>query len=102
MKHSRTTTAHQENPAAKKQALGRLKRIEGQVRGVASMVGSDRYCGDVLMQLSAITQSIRGVADVLLRNHLEHCVTDSLRSDDPRRAREMYDELMQLFSKYAR
>ncbi|HTN99451.1 MAG TPA: metal-sensitive transcriptional regulator [Microthrixaceae bacterium] len=58
--------------------LRRLKRIEGQVRGVAGMVEDDRYCIDILTQVSAITRALQGVALGLLDEHLQHCVTGAV------------------------
>lgn len=66
------------------------------------MVEEERYCADVLMQLSAIQESLRGVAQVLLRNHLQHCATDAIRSGDGERREAMYDELTDLFFKHVR
>jgi CsoR family transcriptional regulator, copper-sensing transcriptional repressor len=57
--------------------LKRLRRIEGQVRGIAGMVEDDRYCIDVLDQVAAVTRAIQGVALVLLDGHLAHCVADA-------------------------
>jgi CsoR family transcriptional regulator, copper-sensing transcriptional repressor len=96
---SAARTGPGETPA-RERAVRQLKRIEGQIRGIARMVEENRYCGDVLVQVSAAGQSLRSVASVLLRDHLEHCVTQSLRSGDERRARELYDELTGLFGKY--
>jgi len=87
---------------ARVRAVRQIRRIEGQIRGILKMIEENRYCGDILMQISAAGQSLRSVASVLLRDHLEHCVTESLRSGDPRRARELYDELTELFGRYAR
>ena len=61
--------------------LARLARIEGQVRGVARMVADDRYCTDVLTQISAVTRALQEVALGLLDDHLQHCVIDAARSD---------------------
>ena len=61
--------------------LTRLARIEGQVRGVARMVADDRYCTDVLTQISAITRALQEVALGLADDHLQHCVIDAARSD---------------------
>jgi CsoR family transcriptional regulator, copper-sensing transcriptional repressor len=90
------------DPAVRKRVLTRLKRIEGQVRGVARMIEEERYCADVLMQVSAIQESLRGVAQQLLRNHLEVCATDAIRSPDADRRERMYDELVDLFAKHIR
>lgn len=94
--------AHAVDPNLKQRAANRLKRIEGQVRGVAKMVDEERYCGDVLVQLSAVQESLRGVAQLLLRNHLQHCATDAIRSSDTERREQMYDELTDLFFKHVR
>ena len=56
----------------------RLRRIEGQIRGLQSMVDGDRYCIDVLDQVSAATRALQAVALALLDDHLEHCVADAL------------------------
>lgn len=90
------------DPELKKNALVRLKRIEGQVRGIQKMVEEERYCGDVLVQISAVHESLRAVAQLMLRNHLEHCATDAIRSTDPARRSRMYDELTELFAKHVR
>jgi DNA-binding FrmR family transcriptional regulator len=86
----------------KSRNLKRLKRIEGQVRGVQRMVEADRYCADVMIQIAAINEALRAVARQLLRNHLRHCATEAIRSSNPKRAEEMYAELSALFAKFAR
>lgn len=63
--------------------LARLKRIEGQVRGLQRMVADDTYCIDVLTQVSAATRALEGVAIQLLDDHLRHCVARAIQSDDP-------------------
>ena len=62
-----------------------LKRIEGQVRGIQRMVDENRYCMDVLTQISAIHESLRKVSEALLRDHLDHCVTNAIDSGPPRK-----------------
>src|SRR5256885_7516008 len=70
--------------AADKQALlGRLKRIEGQVRGVHRMVEEDNYCIDILTQISAATRALQAVAVGLLEGHIAHCVVEAAREGDP-------------------
>ena len=88
--------------AAKRQLLLRLRRIEGQVRGLQRMVEEERYCPEVMEQISAVQESLRGVGRILLRNHLRHCVAGAIRSGDQARSRRMYDELAALFFKHAR
>jgi DNA-binding FrmR family transcriptional regulator len=63
--------------------LARLKRVEGQIRGLQRMVESDTYCIDVLTQVSAATRALESVAVQLLDDHLRHCVTNAIQSDDP-------------------
>lgn len=84
----------------KRQAvLKRLRRIEGQVRGLQRMVEEDRYCGDILNQIASAQKALRSVGKVVTRNHLETCVTDALRSGDRDKAEHTYDEVMDLLYK---
>jgi CsoR family transcriptional regulator, copper-sensing transcriptional repressor len=89
------------DPDAKERNLKRLRRIEGQVRGIQGMVEEDRYCADILTQLSAVQEALRTVGRELMRNHLKHCATEAIRagSDD---AEAMYDELVELMYRHAR
>jgi CsoR family transcriptional regulator, copper-sensing transcriptional repressor len=107
MKRTATQTSHPDHAhgtdeALQKQAVVRLKRIEGQVRGLQKMVDEQRYCADVLVQIAAVQESLRAVARLLLRNHLQFCATAAIRSDDTRRRDDMYDELTDLFAKLVR
>ncbi|HET7433169.1 MAG TPA: metal-sensitive transcriptional regulator [Thermoanaerobaculia bacterium] len=102
MKHPNPHHAHGVDADLQKRALTRLKRIEGQVRGVHKMIEEERYCADVLVQISAIHESLRGVAQLMLRNHLEHCATAAMQSPDESRREAMYDELVDLFAKHVR
>jgi DNA-binding FrmR family transcriptional regulator len=70
----------------------RLRRIEGQVRGVQRMVDEDTYCIDVLTQISAINRALQSVAVGLLDQHVRHCVRDAALGDDPERADDMVNE----------
>ena len=88
--------------AARRKLLDRLKRIEGQVRGLQRMVEEERYCPDILAQVAAVQASLRGAAGVLLQGHLRHCVTDAMRSRDAARAETTYAELIDLFGKFGR
>lgn len=94
--------ALQHDGDAKDRLLLRLRRVEGQVRGVQKMVEEERYCPDVLTQMSAIHESLRAVERILMKGHLQHCTTEALRSGDPRKAQRTYDELTELFYKHAR
>ena len=94
--------AHGSDETLKQQSIVRLKRIEGQIRGLQKMVDEQRYCADILVQIAAVQESLRAVARLLLRNHLQFCATAAIRSDDSRRRDEMYDELTDLFAKLVR
>ena len=72
--------------------LKRLRRVEGQVRGLQRMIGEDTYCIDVLTQVSAVTSALQSVAVGLLDEHMRHCVRDAARGDDAGRADEMVSE----------
>jgi DNA-binding FrmR family transcriptional regulator len=89
------------DPDAKDRNLKRLRRIEGQVRGLQQMVENDRYCADVLTQLSAVHEALRAVGRELMRNHLKHCATAALQGP-PEQAEAMYDELVALMYKHSR
>jgi DNA-binding FrmR family transcriptional regulator len=86
----------------KQNILLRLRRVEGQVRGIQKMVDDERYCPDVLTQMSAIHESLRSVERILMKNHLQHCATEALRSGDEDIAQKTYDELTELFYRHAR
>jgi DNA-binding FrmR family transcriptional regulator len=88
-------TAIAVDPDAKVRNLTRLRRIEGQVRGLQKMIADDRYCADILTQVSAVQEALRSVGRELMRNHLRHCATQAIR-DTPERAEAMYDELLDL------
>jgi DNA-binding FrmR family transcriptional regulator len=66
----------------KQQIEARLSRVEGQVRGLRKMVDEDRYCIDVLTQVSAVQSALQSVALLLLRDHTQHCVAEAIRSGD--------------------
>ena len=82
-----------------KETLRRLKIIEGQVRGLQGMVEDQRYCVDLLMQMSAVQEGLRNVGKQVMRNYLEHCATRAIRE---RGGPEVYDELMEVIYKYVR
>jgi DNA-binding FrmR family transcriptional regulator len=74
--------------------VGRLRRIEGQIRGVEKMVEEDRYCIEVLTQVSAARAALESVALLLLREHTEHCVADAISAGDPGpKVRELSDAI---------
>ena len=86
-----------------KDALGkRLRRIEGQVRGVEKMVEDDRYCMDLLTQIGAVSKALESVALEVLDGHVRHCVTDALASGDEQAAAEKSEELLAAVQRFAR
>lgn len=75
--------------------LTRLRRIEGQIRGLHRMVEEDRYCADVMTQIASVQEALRGVSRELMRNHLRHCAATAVRAGGET-ADAMYDELLDL------
>jgi len=90
------------DPEIKRAVLTRLRRIEGQIRGLQKMVDEERYCADVLTQVSSVQEALRGVSRSLLRNHLRHCAGEAIRSGDPAQEEAMYEELVELMYRGAR
>ena len=87
-------------PAETKDALAkRLRRIEGQVRGLQKMVDEERYCADVLVQIASVQEALRSVGKVLLQNHLTHCTATAMRSGDPAQAERVVAELVELWGR---
>lgn len=82
--------------------LKRLSRIEGQVRGLARMVEQDRYCIDVVTQVSAVRAALRRVEEEILRDHVAHCVEHAIASGDAREQRRKVKELMDVLARAER
>ena len=74
----------------------RLQRIEGQVRGIARMVDEDRYCIDIVTQITAVRAALRRVEEVILRDHVAHCVEHAIASGSKADQRRKIEELMQV------
>jgi len=100
--HSPKRKALGVDPQIKSANLKRLRRIEGQVRGLERMVAGDRYCADILVQISSVQEALRAVGRALMRNHLRHCATQAIRQGSPADAESMYDELLNLIYTHAR
>ncbi len=77
----------------------RLRRIEGQVRGLQKMVDEQRYCADVLVQISSVQEALQSVGRVLLHNHLTHCASEAIRSGDAAEGERVVAELVELWGK---
>lgn len=86
----------------KKRLLARLKRGEGQVRGVMRMVEEDKYCVDVMDQVAAIQGALAEVSKFLLSRHLDTCVRDAMESGEPKDRANVLEELQDLFARYGR
>jgi DNA-binding FrmR family transcriptional regulator len=82
--------------------LRRLNRIEGQVRGLKEMVSEGRLCLDILQQVASVHEALRAVGKEMVRNYLENCATNAIRSGDPEEAERVYQDLIDLMYKYAR
>ena len=86
----------------KRAIVSRLRRIEGQVRGLERMVEDERYCIDILTQISAVTTALDGVALKILEGHVEHCVADALASGDVAEAEAKRRELLEAINRFTR
>ena len=90
------------DPAIKEANRHRLRRIEGQIRGLQKMVEDDRYCADIITQVASVQEALRGVARNLMKNHLHHCAAKALQSGKRQQTEAMYDELLELIYKHLR
>ena len=79
----------------KEKLINRLSRIEGQIRGIKQMIIEDRYCDDVLIQISASMKSLKSLGNEMLKNHLATCVVEKIKQEDDR----VIDEVIDLFSR---
>jgi DNA-binding FrmR family transcriptional regulator len=100
--HAKERKAVAVDPQTKSANLRRLRRIEGQVRGLERMVAEDRYCADILVQVSSVQEALRAVGRTLMRNHLRHCATAAIRKGSLAEMEAMYDELINLIYTHAR
>ncbi len=80
----------------KKQLSNRINRIIGQMNGVKNMIENDRYCDDVLIQLSAIDKAIKGLANIILNDHIHSCVVENVKENHL----EVLDEIVDLFKRF--
>ncbi|EMA6344372.1 metal-sensing transcriptional repressor [Bacillus cytotoxicus] len=83
----------------KEQIMNRLKRIEGQVRGIQNMIENDRYCVDILVQISAINAAMKKVGMGILKNHTHHCVSHAIQDGN---GDEAIEELMRVFERFSK
>jgi CsoR family transcriptional regulator, copper-sensing transcriptional repressor len=85
----------------KRQASGRLRRIAGQIQGVQRMVEEEKYCVDILLQISAVQGALEQVSKILMTRHIETCVQDSLRAGSERERSQKIDELVRVFTRHS-
>ena len=88
------------NEETKTKALGRLRRIEGQVQGLQRMIDGEAYCVDVLLQISAVQGALDQVEKLLLGRHIESCVVDAVRSGSKTERQQKIDELLDVFARF--
>jgi DNA-binding FrmR family transcriptional regulator len=100
--HEKSRKALAVDPEIKASNLKRLRRIEGQVRGLQRLVEEERYCADILVQISSVQEALRSVGRALMKNHLRHCAAEAIRDTAPGRAEAMYDELLNLMTLQSR
>lgn len=86
---------------ARERNLKRLRRIEGQVRGLQKMVVDDRYCADIMIQIASVNEALRAVGRELMRNHMKHCASTAIRAGEEE-ANAMYDEIVDLMYRSGR
>ncbi len=90
------------NEEIKRKAMTRLKRIEGQIQGVRRMVEEGKYCVDILLQISAVQGALEQVRKILLGRHIESCVAEAMASGREADRQRKIDELLEVFTRYAR
>lgn len=88
--------------ALKSANTNRLRRIEGQIRGLQKMIDDDRYCADIITQIASVHEALRSVARNLMKNHLQHCAAKALSSGSAAQNSAMYEELLELIYKHLR
>ena len=81
---------------SKKKLISRINRINGQINGIKKMIEEDRYCDDVLIQLSAIDKAIKGLANEILDEHMKSCVIENIQKGNY----EVLDEIVTLFKRF--
>jgi DNA-binding FrmR family transcriptional regulator len=92
---------HFKDPTAKKKLLGRLRRIEGQASAIRRMVEEEKYCVDILLQISAVQGALGKAGQLLLGTHVETCVVNAFESGSRKEREKSVEELMDVFSRYS-
>lgn len=91
---------HFKDPSAQKKLLARLRRVEGQVSAICRMVDEEKYCVDILLQISAVQGALGKAGQLLLGTHVETCVATAFESGSKKEREKSVDELMEVFSRY--
>lgn len=86
----------------KKDAVSRLKKIEGQINGIKRMIEEEKYCVDILHQISAVAGALEQVSKIVMKRHLETCVTAAIKTGTTRERDKKIDELMDVFKRFGR
>lgn len=86
----------------KKDAINRLKKIEGQIKGIERMIEEEKYCVDILHQISAVAGALEQVSKIVMKRHLESCVTEAIKTGTTRERDKKIDELMDVFKRFGR
>ena len=90
------------DPEIKAANLRRLRRLEGQIRGLQTMIEDERYCPEIMIQISAAQEALNAVGRELMRNHLRHCLAKAVTDGTAEQAEAMYSEIVDLIYKHAR
>jgi DNA-binding FrmR family transcriptional regulator len=88
------------DPVMKERALARLRRIGGQIQGVQRMVEEEKYCVDIMLQISAIQGALAQVSKLLMARHIESCVADSVKAGTERERARKIEELIEVCARY--
>jgi DNA-binding FrmR family transcriptional regulator len=88
------------NEPTKKKVLARIRRVAGQLQGVARMIEEDRYCVDVLLQIASARAALGQAGKVVLRAHVETCVSEAIATGKPAERKQKLDELMEVFARH--
>jgi DNA-binding FrmR family transcriptional regulator len=86
---------------SKKKLVARLRRVAGQVEGMAKMVDGDRYCVDILLQISAAQAALGQAGALLLRSHVDTCVSEAMTNGTAHQRKKKIEELMAVFARYS-
>ncbi len=98
MNKSDNQHSHHHDPQTKDDVVKRLKRIEGQVRGIMNMVKEDVYCHDILNLFASVKSALNGARDVVLREHIQNCIAEEMKQDKQKAT----EELINIFKKVSK